>query len=201
MLKLTVKTINGQSYAAQEQLFHEQFMENTRAESTDTFFRYLEKDYTVEETFAQVQALLDLQTITSGRSLEIWGKFDATAGKATGTYNFVDPTTGEDIVLPINAIVTDGFYKVTTTFTSAGADAGTIALGIATDDAAGLKAAVAISNGANPWDAGTFAIIQDGAVANFSEITTADRKVNAVVATQALTAGVMLICLKYSIKP
>jgi hypothetical protein len=200
-IKLTVKQINTVPYTAYEQLFDESQMQLTRASGQDTIFTYLNREYVVDETFAQVQALVDLQTSTSGNSKEIWGEFDATGGKAIGTHNFLDPITGVAITLPPNAYVTDGFYVVNTTFTSAGADAGTIALGIATDAAAGLKAAVAISDGTNPYDAGKFAIIPVGTVATFAAITTAERNVIAVVATQNLTAGVMKICLKYSVLP
>jgi hypothetical protein len=200
MLKLTVKSINDSSYTPYEQLFDEEKIDKAIAVGQDTQFEYKRQVYLVDETFAQVQALLDLQTITSGRSLEIWGKYDATAGSGIGAHNFVDPTTGVAITLPPNAIVTDGFYIVTTTFASA-TDAGTIALGIATDAAAGIKTALAISNGANAYDAGTFAVIPVGTVATFVTKTTAERNVTATVAVEALTAGVMLLCLKYSIKP
>lgn len=198
MIKLTVKTINTVPYTAFEQLFDEADIEYARASGTDTLFQYHGKEYVVEETFAQVQAQLEISA--AGAAQEVWAVFDATGGKAIGTYNLVDPVTGSDAVLPANAIVTDGFYVVGTTFTSA-TDAATISLGIATNDVAGLKAAIAISNGANPWDAGNKVIIQDGAIANFSEITTAERKLEAIVAVEALTAGVLKLCLKYSIRP
>jgi hypothetical protein len=198
MIKLTVKSINTVSYTPYDQLFDPNDMELTRASGQDTLFYYLGKEYVVDQTFAQVQAALEVAS--AGASLELWAMFDATGGKAIGTYNMVDPVTLAEVVLPANAIVTDGFYIVGTTFTSA-TDAATISLGINTNDTAGLKAAIAISNGANPYDAGNKAIIQDGAVANFSEITTAERKIEAIVAVEALTAGVLKLCLKYSIRP
>ena len=197
MIKLTVKTINTAVVTPYEQLFDANDMELTRASGQDTLFYYLGKEYVVDETFAQVQSLLDM---AGGSAQELWAKFDATGGKSIATHNLVDPVTGVDVVLPANAIVTDGFYAVTTTFTSA-TDAATISLGIATNDVAGLKAAIAISNGANPYDAGNKVIIQDGAIANFSEITTAERKLEAIVAVEALTAGVLLLNLKYVIRP
>lgn len=125
---------------------------------------------------------------------ELIGVFDATGGKAIGTHNFKD-LAGNDLVIPDNSRIIDGFYEVTTTFVSA-TDAGTIALSIATDDVAGLKAAVAISTGTTYDAAAPKAIIQDGTMTNISEKTTADRAVQAVVAVEALTAGVMYVWLK-----
>jgi predicted RecA/RadA family phage recombinase len=91
--------------------------------------------------------------------------------------------------LPDNAVVLHSSYEVLTTLTSA-TDAATGALGVETDDVAGLLAAIAISNGANPWDAGYFDGIQDGAAANFSVKTTAaGRRLQFDVAVEALTAG------------
>ena len=110
--------------------------------------------------------------------------YDVTGGDsgAIGTF-------ASGVVLPNNAVVTRAYYYVETTFTSA-TDAATIAIGVNTDDAAGLKAAVAISDGSNPYDAGWHECIQDGTAAAFSEVTTAaGRSVEFVVAVEALTAG------------
>ena len=118
--------------------------------------------------------------------------FDATAGKAIGSH-------GLGVTLPDNAIITRSWYEVITTFTSDATDAGTIALGLPVDDVAGIKAAVAISNGANPWDAGIVEGIQDGTAAAFSEKTTAARELTADVAVEALTAGVLVLFCEYVI--
>jgi hypothetical protein len=127
---------------------------------------------------------------------EYIGVFDASAGKAIGSYDFLD-LAGNPITIPDNSRIITGFYDVTTTFTSA-TDAATIAFSIPTDDANGIKAAIAISNVANPYDSSLTAkaIIQDGTVTNASEKTTADRKLQAVVAVEALTAGVLYIWVK-----
>lgn len=98
--------------------------------------------------------------------------------------------------LPDNAVVTRAYYKVLTTLTSA-TDAAEVGLGFATDDVAGIKAGVAISNGANPWDAGWHEGIQDGAAANFSEQLTAARKVQVEIATEAVTAGKFVLFMEY----
>ena len=84
----------------------------------------------------------------------------------------------------------------TITFTSA-TDAATISLGIASDDVAGLLAAVAISTG-TPFDAGMQDGIQTAVAATASEKTTAaTRTIDAVVAVESLTAGVLVVILEY----
>lgn len=113
------------------------------------------------------------------------GYLDASAGLATGTHELV--MFGPDI--PAGYIPRMLQYDVHTTFTSA-TDAGTIALGVKTDDEDCLKAAIAISNGANPYDAGVVKI-PTLAVAGIE--TTAARKLVAVVAVEALTAGAMTV--------
>jgi hypothetical protein len=155
----------------------------------------------VEETYAQVKDLLAIAGVTHGRVKELWGliKFGVT-GHAIGTHDVVDPITLQDIEVPDGAIINFGYAVVKTTFTSA-TDAATIALGTATDSAAGLKAAIAISNGANPWDAGKTALIPVGTAATVLGPTTAARKIQYVVAVEALTAGEMEIFLEYVVDP
>jgi hypothetical protein len=206
MIELTVKKIGVigttiTSVTPFSSLFQETEMHALKAEGQDTRFFYKDHEYVVDETYATIKALIQLLTTTQGFEKEIWGLFDATGGKNTGTHDIVDPVTLVAIELPIGARVFDGFYIVETTFTSAGADAGTIALGYATDGAAALKAAVAISDGSNPWDAGTAALIPVGTAATLTAKTTAQRKVQAVVAAQNLTAGKLKVCLKYVIVP
>ena len=103
---------------------------------------------------------------------------------------------GLGVYLPDNAIVTRSWYEVLTTFTTAD-DSGTIALGADTDAEAGIKAAVAISNGANAYDAGIVEGIQGGAAANFMTKLTAQRELCATVAVQALTAGKLRLYVEY----
>ena len=78
-------------------------------------------------------------------------------------------------------------YRVITTFTSA-TDAATIALGVATDGAAGLKAATAISTGTT-WDAATIGLVTAAAPV----FATAARSLVATVAVEALTAGKLTV--------
>ena len=120
-------------------------------------------------------------------------------GTHTARTNIIgDITFGAEGLLPDNAIVKRAYYDVVTTFTSS-TDAATIALGIPTDDAAGIVAATAISGGGNIWDAGYHDGIQDGAAANFANKTTAERAFTMTVATEDLTAGKMVIFLEYVI--
>ncbi len=79
-------------------------------------------------------------------------------------------------------------YRVITTFTSA-TDAATIALGLATQDDDCFKTALAISNGANPWDAGATGFV----TAATPVFTTGTRAITAKVAVEALTAGKLVV--------
>lgn len=87
--------------------------------------------------------------------------------------------------IPSGAYVIGGKYKVQTTFITAGADAGTIALGV---QAAGdLVTAIAVSDASNPWDAATPVNIP--ALTNDALALTARRRIRLDIAGQAVTAG------------
>lgn len=123
-----------------------------------------------------------------GRPVVVYrARFDATGGKAVGTHDF-----GPE--LPSGFRVMKAWTEVQTTFTSASADAGTIALGFPTDAASGLKAALAISDASNFWDAGNHDLLPDNTVATMITLTAA-RQPRATIATAALTAGVMDVYL------
>lgn len=131
--------------------------------------------------------------------------FDATGGKAIATYPL-------PIVLPNGAIIQKAWYNVTTTFTSA-TDAATIAL--TASSAGDIKAAIAISDATNVWDAGLHAglpgayaertvagdtAVLDAASQAASWILLSANKIPTVaVAVEALTAGVMDIYIEYVI--
>lgn len=122
--------------------------------------------------------------------------FSATGGKALGTYtlNTIDK---KSFRLPDNARITRAYYEVQTTFTSA-TDTATIAISIPTDDVAGIKAAIGISNVANPWDAGLHECIQTGTMATAAEKTTAaTRSVQVTLTMEALTAGKLALVIEY----
>ena len=105
-------------------------------------------------------------------------------------------TIGLHATIPDNAIVVRAWYEVLTTLTSSG-DNATVSLDIPTDDVAGILAAIAIDDGSNPWDAGTFACIQDGTVGNFSNKCTAAREISMTIAVEALTAGKFILWCQY----
>jgi len=99
-------------------------------------------------------------------------------------------------VIPKNAIIIGGFVDVLTTCTTAGADAGTMAISV--ESAGDIVSAIAVSNGANPWDAGRRAIIPKRNTPESTSIkATAARRVTFTIATQAFTAGRLIVYLEY----
>ncbi len=99
------------------------------------------------------------------------------------------------VTIPAKAIVCGGFVEVLTTFTSA-TDAATVALSV--EGANDIVSAIAISNGANPWDAGNHAIVPKANTPESTAVkTTVARKVTATVAVEALTAGKANVWLYY----
>lgn len=104
--------------------------------------------------------------------------------------------------LPANAVITRAFYIVTQTFTSGGADAATIAIGLdgahGSGNANSLVTATAISAGGNVWDAGPHEAIPDGTIAAAVLTGTVAQKVLFTEAgAQALTAGALTLVLEY----
>lgn len=101
-----------------------------------------------------------------------------------------------DLAFPAKVIVTGVWYKVLTTFTSA-TDAATIAIKIV--GANDVVSAVAISNGGNPWDAGTpvEGIPKIETTSTWLTTTAASTAVTFTVAVEALTAGKMVVWVQY----
>jgi len=103
--------------------------------------------------------------------------------------------------IPDNAIILDGMVDVLTTFSDDDGDASTISIGVNTG--VDLVAAIAISDGSDPWDAGLQAIIPLGTAATAVK-TTAARDISVVgtlvngggTAT-AFATGEMRIILRY----
>jgi hypothetical protein len=119
---------------------------------------------------------------------------------ARATYDFAEHggaigAINLGVTIPDNAIVCGGFVDVATTCTTAGADAGTMALHV--QGANDIVTAVAVS-AATDWDAGLHAITPK---ANTPESTgiklTAARAITATIATQAFTAGKFTLFLYY----
>lgn len=98
--------------------------------------------------------------------------------------------------LPANFVITQAWIHVLTTFTSA-TDAATIKLGYTGADTA-FDAAIAISDGTNPWDAAAPRVSDNaatGLVAAFITAAAGDA-ILATVAVEALTAGKLLVVIK-----
>lgn len=105
---------------------------------------------------------------------------------------------GLGVTIPDNAVILAGYIEILTTFASAGADAGTIALSV--EGANDLVTATAISSGTF-WDAVKGKVIVPDAL-NVAGVatsikTSAAREITATVATQALTAGKLVGWLFY----
>lgn len=127
-----------------------------------------------------------------------------TAQRPTAAY-------GLGVYIPTKAIITRVWVDVVTTFTSAGADAGTIALHLqAAND---VVAAIAISDASNVWDAGIHgskigvpaladtatetALLVNALFAASMLKLTAVREITATVGGQALTAGKANVYVEY----
>ena len=138
--------------------------------------------------------------------------FDTAGNDSSAVSNKTVAAHGLGVYLPDNAIVTRAWYDVVTTFTSASSDAGTIALMV--QGANDLVNAIAISDGSNVFDAGAHGCLplapnlgNDAAhdtalkvIALFSALQiklTAERELTATVATQALTAGKLVLYVEY----
>lgn len=122
-------------------------------------------------------------------------------------------TYGLGVFLPAGAIITNSYWDVITTFTTASADAGTIA--IQAQAANDIVAAIAVSAAGDVWDAGLHGglhgshaeatVAGDTAVldaarkaASYLKLT-AERELSVVVGGQALTAGKMIVFVEYVI--
>lgn len=167
-------------------------------------FIYVEPDerkvkYTVTETPDAILALAGGYAVFTGEAV---GVIDfATTGATTGASYAVTRADGlGDLTIPEGAIITNAWYNVNTTFKSA-TDAATIAIGVETDDATGIVAAVAISNGGNPWGAGVHQAVPDIAtVADYTNIATAERRIIYTLAgAENLTAGELHLHIMYAI--
>ncbi len=126
------------------------------------------------------------------------GVFDPSANAGERTIG--DHAFGPSI--PDNAIIMFAWYEVETTFASTvGPDDATIALGVNQAGAtADIKAAVAINNGANPWDAAAeITCLPVWTFATAVDKLTAARQFNATVAVDNLDAGKLILHAVYFI--
>lgn len=138
--------------------------------------------------------------------------FDTAASDSAGVANTTVAAHPSGVFIPDNAIITDAFYEVNTTFVSAGADAGTIAIHL--EGADDLVAAIAISDASNVWDAGIHGTLASAAtlgadVAHTDAIMYAALKVASyikvdgqeevtfTVGGQVLSAGKLTLYIEY----
>ena len=101
-----------------------------------------------------------------------------------------------DTLIPANFIITNAFYKVATTCTTAGADAGTMAISV--ESANDLVTATSVAT-ATTWDDTAAAVkcISDLAtVADYVHVGSTGKLVTFTIATQAFTAGVIEVFIQ-----
>lgn len=138
--------------------------------------------------------------------------FDTASTDSSGVANTTVAAHGTGVYIPTKAIITRFWWDVITTFTTASADAGTIAVHV--QSANDLVAAIAVSAAGDVWDAGmhagkpgSFALdgnaltqINMGAAlaATFIKMT-AEREITVTVGGQALTAGKAIFFVEYFI--
>lgn len=138
--------------------------------------------------------------------------YDTAVNDSAGVSNKTTAAHGLGVFIPTKAIITNAWWDVITTFTSA-ADSATIAL--SAQSAGDIVAAIAISTAGDVWDAG----IHGGLMGSYAEATvagdsaildaarkaasyvktTAERELTATVAVQALTAGKAVLFVEYFI--
>lgn len=137
--------------------------------------------------------------------------FDTAATDSSGAANTTIAAHGLGVYLPTKAVITNAWIDVITTFTSA-TDAATIAIKV--QNANDIRAAIAISDASNVWDAGIGGTIVGtpsldgnartaiaGGAANAAAMIklTAERELTATVAVEALTAGKAIVYVEYYI--
>lgn len=113
--------------------------------------------------------------------------YNTAALDAAGVANTTIAAHGTGVILPIHAIVVGGFFDVNTLFTSAGGNAGTIAISV--EGANDIQTAAAVS-GAPYSTIGRKAIVPKSNTPESTAVkATAARAITCTVATQVLTAG------------
>lgn len=119
------------------------------------------------------------------------GRYDfAVDGGATGT---TDMTSTAQI--PANAVILGGFVEVDTAATSGGA--GTLAINV--ESASDIVAAAAVSGA--PWSTTGRKSVVPAFTGATAVKTTQARKIQATIATAALTAGAVDVVLFYVVLP
>ena len=135
--------------------------------------------------------------------------FDTAANDSAGTSNKTVAAHPTGVFIPDNAIITNAFYEVNTTFTSS-TDGATIA--IMTEGAGDVKAGIAISDATNVWDAGIHAGLPGNFALDGNALTAiamaaaksasyikvdGQEEVTFTVGVEALTAGKLTLYIEY----
>ena len=161
-------------------------------------------DYRLKRTPSDRHNGLQVQRIASA-------VFDTAGNDSSGVSNKTAAAHGTGVYIPDNAIITNFWFDVITTFTSA-TDAGTIAM--MTEGAADCLVAIAISDASNVFDAGmhhgipgSYALGADAAHDTALEVgaliagsylkMTSENEIVCTVAVEALTAGKLVIYVEY----
>ena len=120
--------------------------------------------------------------------------YDTAGNDSSGVANTTIATHGLGVFLPIGAVISRAYYYVKTGFTSAGGNAGTIALN---SNAAGdLLVAVAVSN-AVLGTTGFKETLALGTAASMISLS-AERELQVTVAGQVMTAGKLILYVEWS---
>tara|TARA_R100000808_G_C2154335_1_gene165249 strand:+ start:7626 stop:8159 length:534 start_codon:yes stop_codon:yes gene_type:complete len=167
---------------------------NPNSEVTDTKAQKLAELSATTISVAELNALdaSNTEPADGPFSLSRWAKAEydfAVDGGAISAINL-------GVTIPDNAIIVGGFIEVITTCTTASGDAGTMAIHLQSAD--DIVAAIAVSNGANPWDAGIKDIVPDATGSTAIKLTAA-RAVTATIAGQAFESGKFNVWLNYVI--
>ena len=141
--------------------------------------------------------------------------FDTAGTDSAGVANTTVAAHGLGVYIPDNAVITNAWVDVITTFqsTAGGTDLATIAL--MAQGAGDLTAAISIADGGNVWDAGIHGCLPgsyaEGTVSGDTAVLdaarkaasyiklTAERQLTATVAVAALTAGKLVLHVEYII--
>lgn len=121
--------------------------------------------------------------------------FDTAGTDSSGAANTTIATHGLGVYLPAKAIITSAYYQVITGFTSAGGNAGTVAL--QAEGANDLVTATAVSN-AIYGTTGIKACVPVQTAATMVQVSV-ERELKAVVAGQVMTAGKLMLTVEYVI--
>lgn len=174
----------GETAAAGAPVYFDEAINGVSALGVGVKVGYFVTALGASDTTADVVLIPDAE---AGPYQTVIGKLDASSGLGIGVTTF-GPT------IPEGAVIVDAKIHVATTLTSS-TDAATIALGVETDDADAFDAAIAISDGGNPWDAGTRP--SDVGPSALLAALAGDRRMVATVAVEALTDGVLYVIATY----